>query len=98
VLEISQRLARRVRVDFIDDAELVLAVLQGLDLLLMDTRDRAGVERVLAAVVLPARGDLDRLGELAELATTDWRDALVGAGLANADWPERLDAELEVAG
>jgi hypothetical protein len=28
------------------------------------------------------------------LVTVDWRDVLVAGGLADADWPARLEAEL----
>lgn len=80
--EVSDRLARRVVRDFgSDDAALpLLAELEG--------------ERIQAAVVIWARGDIDRLREGAELARRDWRDALVRAGLADDDWRQRLDAEI----
>jgi hypothetical protein len=51
-------------------------------------------ERVQAAVVIPARGDLDVFAELVELARVDWRDVLVGSGFGDDDWPVRLDQEL----
>lgn len=92
--DITQRLARRVRADFGSDADLVLTLLADLHVPALDTDDVAAVERVLAAVVLGARGDLDRLGRMADLATADWRDALMEAGLEQWDWPKVLDAEL----
>jgi hypothetical protein len=51
-------------------------------------------ERVQAAVVLWARGDLGRFDDSLALCEVDWRDALVRGELADDDWPERLDAEL----
>jgi hypothetical protein len=48
-----------------------------------------GTERVHAAVVIPADGDVDRLVVLAPEAEQDWRDVLVAAGLAGEGWPER---------
>ncbi|GAA1661764.1 hypothetical protein GCM10009765_09120 [Fodinicola feengrottensis] len=51
-------------------------------------------ERIQAGVVLCARGDLHRLRDACALAELDWRDVLMGAGLAHEDWPSRLDAEL----
>jgi hypothetical protein len=51
-------------------------------------------ERVLAAVVLGAGADEDVLLRLIELSRVDWRDVLVSGGLANADWPERLNQSL----
>jgi hypothetical protein len=51
-------------------------------------------ERVRAAVILLAAGNLGRLRQALDLAKADWRDVLVAAGLAEDNWPERLDAEL----
>jgi hypothetical protein len=51
-------------------------------------------ERLQAAAVLAARGSTSRLHAALQLAREDWRDLLVGAGLADEDWPERLQAEL----
>lgn len=51
-------------------------------------------ERVQAAIVVWARGDLSRLRSSLELARSDWRDVLVRGDLADADWPTKLDAEL----
>ena len=52
-------------------------------------------ERIRAAIVLLANGDLSRFREAVELAKTDWRDVLVAAGLAHEDWPARLDEALD---
>ena len=51
-------------------------------------------ERVQAAIVLVAGGDRRRLRDALDLAATDWRDLLVWAELADADWPARLDRAL----
>jgi hypothetical protein len=51
-------------------------------------------ERIQAAIVLGSRGDLHRLQQLIELTKVDWRDTLVDGGLANEDWPQRLEREL----
>ena len=83
-MEPTARLARRVRQDFGDDAELVLAALVELP------RDAAS-ERVQAAVVKLANGDLGRLDRQLKEARIDWRDVLVAAGFAHEDWPWRLD-------
>jgi hypothetical protein len=47
-------------------------------------------DRVHLAVLLLAGGELERLRENAALATQDWRDVLVAAGLEHDDWPEVL--------
>jgi hypothetical protein len=93
---ISRRVGRRVRRDFPEpgSASGVMGLLAGLP-------DRAGYdrgvlssERVQAAAVVLAAGSVARLHEAIELAMTDWRDLLVAAGLADDDWPQRLDLEL----
>jgi len=90
VTGITRRLARRVGRDFGSHASQVTRRLESLELC-----GHADVERVLAAVVLCARGDLRRLEDAASLAALDWRDVLVGADLADADWAARLDAALD---
>jgi hypothetical protein len=50
-------------------------------------------ERVLAAIILSADGDMRRLHQAVELSRLDWRDALLAGGLAHEDWPQRLDVE-----
>lgn len=37
---------------------------------------------------------MDRILDAVQLAKEDWRDVLVGAGLADAGWRERLEATL----
>jgi hypothetical protein len=82
----SQRLRRRIARDFPEPETASAAV---------DVIGAAGdSERVQAAVLLCGRGDLGRLRDAAAVAERDWRDVLVGAGLAGEDWPSRLDAEL----
>jgi hypothetical protein len=83
-MEPTARLARRIRDDFGDDAELVLAALPELP-------GYAASERVQAAVVKLADGDLGELDRQLREARIDWRDVLVAAGFAHEDWPERLD-------
>jgi hypothetical protein len=56
--------------------------------------EAAGSERVQAAIVLWAAGDMHRVRDSIHVATQDWRDVLVRGGLAGDDWRERLDAEL----
>ena len=69
----------------------MLHYLEGLS---ADEYGRDGLERIQAALVLGARGKYRRFLRMVDLLHTDWRDALVAGGLANEDWPDRLDAEL----
>jgi hypothetical protein len=47
-------------------------------------------ERVFLAILILARGDMQRLRMELKHARIDWRDTLVVAGLANEDWPAVL--------
>ena len=88
-MEVSARLVRRVEADFPpEEAAQVLSELRALPRSMVGGLDP---ERVLAAIVLPARGDRSAFLAYLELARTDWRDALMVGGTANRDWPERLD-------
>jgi hypothetical protein len=68
------------------DAERVLRRLEGLH------AEKQSPERLHAAVVLLARGDLARFEQAAETAETDWRDAFVWSGLGS-DWEPQIDRE-----
>ena len=82
---LSERLVRRIERDFTEhDAVDVVRLVSEL----------AYGERVQAGVVLSARGNLERLRDAASLARIDWRDVLIGAELADEDWPDKLDREL----
>jgi hypothetical protein len=91
--ERESRLSRRVRRDFPEpgSADEVLRLLGDL---VFFPDDPAHSERVQAAVVILAGGNIARLKENIAEARFDWRDVLVAAGLASKDWPARLDAEL----
>jgi hypothetical protein len=83
---ISHRLQRRIEHDFPAPgsadavAQMVAAASES--------------ERVQTAIIFCARGQTDRLRDACDLAKLDWRDVLVGAGLADENWPARLDTEL----
>jgi hypothetical protein len=90
---VSERLRAAVERDF-DSASVapVLKRLGELDLPLLETEE--GRERVQAAIILIAEGRYADFERSASQAEKDWRDVLVAAGLANEDWPARLDARL----
>jgi len=96
VAEQQPRLERRLRRDFSDPGSADTAVRE-----LAELPRRAGYEthafadeRVQAAIVLLAQGDLLRFRRAVQLAISDWRDVLMAAGLAEGDWRSRLDREL----
>jgi hypothetical protein len=86
VTVVSDRLRRRIERDFREPGSAAAVI---------GFVTAAGEsERVQAAVVVWASGDLARLRDACDLAGRDWRDVLVRADLADADWRLRLDAEL----
>lgn len=96
-IPLTDRLRRRVSTDYVPAAAVAdaVATLERIDLgSWRSTTSSAGRERVLAAVLVLARGDPQRLARFARDAERDWRDVLVFAELAQPDWPERVTALL----
>lgn len=91
-MRISPRLAEYVRRSFSDgDSRILLHAIEILD---TEYIDNQGEERIgLAMAILVGRGiDPDKvLGS----AQRDWRDLLMGAGLADEDWETVMSAYLE---
>jgi hypothetical protein len=92
----QSRLERRIRRDFPEPgaAHGALHLLAELPRRAGYDHDVLASERIQAAIVLLADGDIARLRQAVDLAMADWRDLLVAAGLASEDWPGRLDREL----
>ena len=89
---ISARLHRRVRRDF-PDVHTAARVEVALRQLASDMANSLqDTERLLAAAVFTAEGDLGRL--YVAVQEPDFRDLLVGGELAHEDWPAVLDEEL----
>jgi hypothetical protein len=97
VADTTHRLEQRIRADFPQpgSAAGVLGLLADLPRQAGYGEDMLASERVQAAIVLYADGDITRLHQMLDLAKSDWRDVLVDGGLANADWPQRLDTALK---
>lgn len=87
----TSRLRRRIDETF--DASDVPRVVAALDALAGLPGPGVG-ERVQAAIVMLSEGDMERFEQELDLATTDWRDVLMAAGLAGQDWPGHLERYL----
>ncbi|MFV5995167.1 hypothetical protein ACNPQM_22625 [Streptomyces sp. NPDC056231] len=92
---ISERLRRRVRRDF-PEAEVAKGVFGAMRVLAAELADsRQDTERLLAAAVFIADGDIGRFIAAVRGARTDWRDLLVAGDLGREDWSSVLDRELD---
>ncbi|MFD5146017.1 hypothetical protein [Streptomyces sp. NPDC058401] len=94
---VTERLHRRIRTDFPGEqaARGVVGALRALvEELGPDGMHGTTPERLTAAVVFFARGDVRRVRSAVRLASTDWRDLLMAADLGHENWPARLDEEL----
>jgi hypothetical protein len=85
---VTPRLRAKIEHDFGDSADEVERLIDAVECGAQDC------ERVLAAVVFVAAGDIARLRAAVDLSRQDWRDVLVGGGLGDGNWPSVLDARL----
>lgn len=95
----ESRLERHVRRDFPEpgSAPEILRLLAELPRQAGYDPEILANERVQAAIVMFANGNIQRFREALDLAAADWRDLLMAAGLAHEDWPSRLDHEFGTA-
>lgn len=84
---VSERIAARVREDF--RSEEVEEALREL----ATTYDGQGSDRMQAAVVLRAEGDLTQLKRDVRESNIDFRDVLMYSGMEHGNWPKVLDRE-----
>jgi hypothetical protein len=90
--DVTARLRKRIDRDFpAGTADEVARSLAGLPAEAFGRQDQ---ERVMAAVILASDGQWERFRAELRLVTVDWRDVMVAGGLADADWPVRLEIEL----
>lgn len=90
------RLERRIRRDFPEpgSASEILRILDALPDAAGYDKENLRSERIRAAIVLFAGGDITKFRQAVELAKVDWRDVLIAGELADADWAVSFDAEL----
>jgi hypothetical protein len=86
VISMTGRLRARVSRDFRDpgSSEEVVRLVEAA----------SGDERIQAAIVLAASGDVNAIRSGVDLTRIDWRDVLVNGGLAQEDWRSVLDTVL----
>jgi hypothetical protein len=71
-----------------DEAGLVISELETTQIPLID--DGTAPVRIHLAILYLSDGDLGEFGQILNGGMMDFRDILVAAGLANADWPAVL--------
>ena len=87
-MSVSPRLAAKIEEIFPAESESVIASLDEVDEKLF--RGEAG-DRLLAAMIIYSEGRIEGFSLALEEVSEDWRDVLVGAGLDEDDWPEKLE-------
>jgi len=90
---LSPRLKARIGRDYGPGSDAVVSLLTRY-VARLPSAELQDPERLQAAPVLVAGGDVDALRRALELGMIDWRDLLVAAGLADGDWAQVLDREL----
>lgn len=73
-------------------AKLLLEQIAQIDESIMDRQDP---ERIAAAILILARRSPGNIPNIVRAAETDWRDLLMGAGLAGNDWRQQLNEVVE---
>lgn len=89
--DISPRLEARVRRDYPEATEEVIAFLRSFSD--AHAASRQDPERLQAAAFILLEGDVARIPHVLSLVR-DWRDGLVWSGLGQPDWPDRLNEML----
>ena len=91
MVELTQRLRRRLDSDFGQEAQRLAAELEQLPVSINSGQDP---ERIQAAVLLGAGGSAQAFSAMLDLARLDWRDLLVSAGLENGDYAKVMTRRL----
>ncbi|WP_405734296.1 hypothetical protein OG885_22150 [Streptomyces sp. NBC_00028] len=90
-MELTPRIRQRILRDF---GEGEREAVEGMLTDLQQSLDRhVDKERITAATLLHAAGNMDALLLAVQDARDDWRDVLMGSGLEHDGWERRLDAE-----
>lgn len=88
-MKLTSRAFDRLDRDFGDRRQRALDVIEMVNI---GPEETEGDERILAAMLIWAAGNIDRLLDAAALAEVDWRDLLVNAELADEDWRDGVNA------
>lgn len=87
-MAVTKRIASVIAQQYGNDADTVIWLVEEAEL---KTFKKPAHERIAAAVIIYADGDVDRLfGALREMQI-DWRDLLMIAHIGNPGWQSRVD-------
>lgn len=84
-MQISSEMISLIREKFeSSDSEAILSAVETLDEQDFDDQDP---DRIAGAIAVLAKRNMKNLSGIIQSAETDWRDLLLGAGIADEDWP-----------
>ncbi|MES5824522.1 hypothetical protein [Streptomyces sp. RG80] len=87
-MAVTSRIAAVIARQYGSDADAVISLLEESE---PKVFHKPAHERIAAAVIIYADGDVDRLfGAIREMET-DWRDLLMIAHIGNSGWQSRVD-------
>ncbi|WP_030259805.1 hypothetical protein [Streptomyces violens] len=90
-MPLSARIVRHIRKEFPEDQSETVAQLLEEVIEPITEGNVMFQERVAAAAVICSQGDLDEFFAVLEEVRADWRDVLVAAGLADAQWKQLIN-------
>ncbi|MFJ8231884.1 hypothetical protein ACIQ9E_18290 [Streptomyces sp. NPDC094448] len=87
-MAITARITSKILQQYGDEADAVASLLEEVEL---EVFHRPAEERFTAAVLILADGSVGKLLDALRLMEMDWRDLLIAADVAQADWSSVLN-------
>ncbi|KKD02389.1 hypothetical protein [Streptomyces sp. WM6386] len=87
-MAVTKRIAAVIAQQYGKDADTVISLVEEAELKVFH---KPASERIAAAVIIYADGDVDRLFRALREMETDWRDLLMIAHIGNVGWQATVD-------
>ncbi len=87
-MAVTSRIAAVIARQYGSDAEAVISLVEEAELKVFH---KPASERIAAAVIIFADGDVDRFFRAIREMEIDWRDLLLDAHIGNVGWESKVD-------